>query len=121
MNRSRKVRRTTLGTGARPADAPDGGRGLAELSEFFKVFGDVTRLRIINALSRSALCVQEIADLLDMNQSAISHQLRILKQARLVKYMRSGRSIRYSLVDVHVRQIYRLGLAHVRETRDGRS
>lgn len=94
---------------------------LWELSEFFKVFGDITRLRIIHALTRSSLCVQEIADLLGMNQSAISHQLRILKQARLVKYHRTGRSIRYSLDDSHVQQIYRQGLEHVHEPRGGRT
>lgn len=120
MDRTRTAhspaRRHTMRPGVEPIDD----RSLSELSEFFKVFGDATRLRIIHALTRSALCVQEIADLLEMNQSAISHQLRILKQARLVKNHRSGRSIRYSLDDVHVQQIYRQGLEHVHEPRNER-
>lgn len=85
------------------------------LSEFFKVFGDVTRMKILHLLSRSDLYVHDITSILDMNQSAISHQLRILKQARLVRYRRSGRSICYSLDDDHVKQIFNQGFEHINE------
>ena len=85
------------------------------LSEFFKVFGDVTRIKILYLLSRSDLCVHDITSLLEMNQSAISHQLRILKQARLVRYRRNGRSICYSLDDDHVKQIFIQGFEHINE------
>ncbi len=88
---------------------------LLTLSEFFKVFGDVTRIRILYLLSRSDLCVHDITSLLEMNQSAISHQLRILKQARLVRYKRNGRSICYSLDDDHVKQIFNQGFEHINE------
>jgi ArsR family transcriptional regulator, lead/cadmium/zinc/bismuth-responsive transcriptional repressor len=90
---------------------------LATLSEFFKVFGDVTRIKILYLLSRSDLCVHDITALLEMNQSAISHQLRILKQARLVRYRRNGRSICYSLDDDHVKQIFTQGFEHINEER----
>ncbi len=85
------------------------------LSEFFRVFGDVTRIRILYLLSQSELYVHDIASLLEMHQSAISHQLRILKQARLVKYRRIGRSICYSLDDDHVKQIFNHGFEHINE------
>ena len=75
---------------------------LYQLAELFKVFGDSTRIRILHALSQNELCVQDIADNLNMTQSAISHQLRILKQAALVKFRRDGKTIYYSLADVHV-------------------
>ncbi len=88
---------------------------LANLSEFFRVFGDVTRIKILYLLSRSDLCVHDITSLLDMNQSAVSHQLRILKQARLVRYRRNGRSICYSLDDDHVKQIFSQGVEHINE------
>ncbi|MBP7737469.1 MAG: helix-turn-helix transcriptional regulator [Spirochaetes bacterium] len=88
---------------------------LATLSEFFKVFGDVTRIKILYLLSRSDLCVHDITSILEMNQSAISHQLRILKQARLVRYRRDGRSICYSLDDDHVKQIFNQGFEHISE------
>jgi ArsR family transcriptional regulator, lead/cadmium/zinc/bismuth-responsive transcriptional repressor len=92
-----------------------GEASLITLSEFFRVFGDMTRLRILYLLSRDDLCVHDIADRLEMNQSAISHQLRVLKQARLVKYRRDGRSICYSLDDDHVKQIFTHGLEHINE------
>jgi ArsR family transcriptional regulator, lead/cadmium/zinc/bismuth-responsive transcriptional repressor len=85
------------------------------LSEFFRVFGDVTRIKILNHLSCSELCVHDIASLLEMSQSAISHQLRVLKQSRLVKYRRNGRSILYSLDDDHVKQIIGQGFEHINE------
>jgi ArsR family transcriptional regulator len=88
---------------------------LVTLSEFFRVFGDPTRIKILYLLSRSDLCVHDITALLEMNQSAISHQLRILKQARLVRYRRNGRSICYSLDDDHVKQIINQGFEHINE------
>jgi len=91
------------------------GEELEELADFFKVFGDVTRLKIMNALLISELCVQDIADSLGMSQSAISHQLRTLKQAHLVKYRREGKTVFYSLADEHVEMIMNMGLEHVLE------
>lgn len=88
---------------------------LMDLAELFKVFGDSTRIRILYALADNELCVCDIADLLSMNQSAISHQLRILKNAGLVKSRRDGKSIFYSLSDDHVHTILNQGLEHVRE------
>lgn len=89
------------------------------LAEFFGIFGDVTRLKILSLLSHADLCVQDIAAHLGMNQSAISHQLRVLKQARLVRYRRSGRLMFYSLDDDHVKQVFSQGLNHIREMREG--
>lgn len=86
-----------------------------ELAELFKVFGDGTRIRILYALFESEQCVCDIADRLNMTQSAISHQLRILKQARLVSSRRSGKQIYYSLADDHVRTIIGQGMDHVTE------
>jgi ArsR family transcriptional regulator len=88
---------------------------LYDLAELFKVFGDSTRIRILWALAESQMCVCDIANLLDMKQSAISHQLRILKQARLVKYRRDGKVVYYSLDDEHVQQIFDQGLHHIAE------
>ncbi len=88
---------------------------LYDLAEFFKVFGDSTRIRILSALSRSEMCVCDISALLSMTQSAISHQLRILKKARLVKYRREGKVVYYSLDDDHVKEIISTGLEHIRE------
>lgn len=88
---------------------------LYSLAELFKVFGDPTRIRILYALSIEELCVQDIADKLDMSQSAISHQLRILKQMSLVKFRRDGKTIYYSLADDHVATIMTQGLEHVCE------
>ncbi len=87
---------------------------LVDLAEFFKIFGDSTRIKIVSALFTSEMCVCDIAALLEMNQSAISHQLRILKQARLVKYRREGKVVYYSLDDEHVQQIIECGLAHIK-------
>ena len=88
---------------------------LRRAAELFKVFGDSTRIRILYALFRRELCVQEIADELAMTQSAISHQLRILKQAALVKFRRDGKTIYYSLADDHVTTIMDQGIEHVCE------
>ena len=88
---------------------------LYDLAELFKVFGDSTRLKILYALFESELCVNDIAQILNLNQSAVSHQLRILKDAKLVKFKRSGKSIFYSLDDDHVRTILSMGMDHVEE------
>lgn len=86
-----------------------------ELAEFFKVFGDPTRIKILFALRQNEICVCDIAKLLDMTPSAISHQLRVLKQAKLVKNRRQGKVIFYSLDDNHIELILKLGLEHVVE------
>lgn len=86
-----------------------------KLGDFFKVFGDATRIKIINALFLSEMCVCDIAALLGMNQSAISHQLRVLKQARLIKNRRDGKVVYYSLDDEHIKEIFDKGLTHIKE------
>lgn len=96
-------------------DYPVDEENLYLLAELFKVFGDSTRIRILHLLSQNELCVQDIADALSMTQSAISHQLRILKQAALVKFRRDGKAIYYSLADDHVATIMKQGLEHVCE------
>lgn len=88
---------------------------LYDLAELFKVFGDSTRARILWALDEAEMCVCDIAYLLNMTQSAISHQLRVLKQAKLVKSRREGKIVFYSLEDEHVKQIFELGLIHIVE------
>ena len=86
-----------------------------DLSELFKIFGDSTRIKIINCLLEKELCVSEIAELTSSTQSAISHQLRILKQSKLVKYRKEGQSTIYSLADDHVEKIFRVGVEHIDE------
>lgn len=88
---------------------------LYDLAEVFKVFGDSTRIRILFVLSEAEVCVCDLAETLNMTQSAISHQLKILKQSKLVKSRRDGKSIFYSLADEHVREILEVGLEHVQE------
>ncbi|WMJ90495.1 ArsR/SmtB family transcription factor [Anaerocolumna sp. MB42-C2] len=88
---------------------------LYDLAELFKVFGDTTRIKILCALFESEMCVCDIAVLLNMTQSAISHQLRALKQARLVKFRKDGKVVFYSLDDNHIQGIFSLGLVHVNE------
>ncbi|MGI5947048.1 MAG: ArsR/SmtB family transcription factor [Lachnospiraceae bacterium] len=88
---------------------------LYELADLFKIFSDPTRIKILYVLSESELCVCDIAEKLDMTQSAISHQLKILKQSKLVKNRREGKAIFYSLADSHVKTIMRQGLDHVQE------
>ena len=83
------------------------------LADLFKIFSDSTRIRILDILIKEELCVQDIADTLEMTQSAISHQLRVLKQAHLVKARRDGKTIYYSLADDHVKTIMAQGLEHV--------
>lgn len=86
-----------------------------DLVELFKVFGDVTRVKIIYALLESEMCVCDIASLLDMTQSAISHKLRVLKKARLVKFRKEGKTVFYSLDDQHIDKIFSFGLDHIKE------
>ena len=88
---------------------------LCDLAELFKVFGDSTRIRILYALFDNEICVCDLAETLSMTQSAISHQLKILKQANLVRSRREGRSIFYTLSDDHVRTIIGCGLEHIEE------
>lgn len=88
---------------------------LCDLAELYRVFGDSTRIRILYALFESEMCVCDIAQVLGMSISAISHQLRVLKQARLVKYRREGKTVFYSLSDDHVRSIIDQGIGHVEE------
>lgn len=88
---------------------------LYDLAELFKTFGDSTRIRILFVLFEAEVCVCDIAEALHMTQSAISHQLRILKQSKLIKSRRDGKSIFYSLADEHVKTIIAQGMDHVLE------
>ena len=88
---------------------------LYDLAELFKVFGDSTRIRILFALFQSDICVCDLAETLQMTQSAVSHQLKILKQAKLVRSRREGKSVIYSLADEHVRIIINAGREHIEE------
>jgi ArsR family transcriptional regulator len=88
---------------------------LCDAAELLKVFGDPTRIRILFVLGQSEMCVCDIANLLGMTQSAISHQLRVLKQARLVNARRDGKTIYYSLCDDHVQRIFYCAMEHVME------
>ena len=88
---------------------------LMDLAELFKVFGDSTRIRILFQLFDKEVNVGDLADALNMNQSAISHQLKVLKQAKLIKNRRDGKSIIYSLADEHVRTIIAMGIEHIEE------
>ena len=88
---------------------------LYDLAELFKVFGDSTRIRILFVLFEAEVCVCDLAQALNMTQSAISHQLKILKQSKLVKSRREGKSIFYSLADDHVRTIISMGREHIEE------
>ena len=90
-------------------------KNLAELAELFKSFGDETRMKILYALSLSDMCVCAIAELLNMEQSAISHQLKKLRQAKLVTSRREGRTVYYMLDDDHVRELVAVGFAHLME------
>lgn len=88
---------------------------LYDLAEFFKIFGDSTRIRILLVLFEAEVCVCDLAEALNMTQSAISHQLKILKQNKLVKNRREGKSVFYSLADDHVRSIIAQGIEHIEE------
>lgn len=94
--------------------APDNSR-LYELAEFFRVFGDTTRIRILYALLGCEKCVLDIAQELDISQSAVSHQLQTLRANRLVKYRRDGKTVFYSLADDHIFSIINQGLEHIEE------
>lgn len=88
---------------------------LYDLAELFKVFGDTTRVRILCALFESEMCVCDISILLGMSQSSISHQLRVLKSAKLVKNRKDGKVVYYSLDDEHIKNIFEQGLEHISE------
>lgn len=88
---------------------------LFDIAEVFKVFGDTTRMKIISALLEAELCVGDIAEITNSTQSAISHQLRVLKQAKLVKYRKDGQIVYYSLDDEHVSKMYELAKKHIEE------
>ena len=85
------------------------------LSELFKIFSDSTRLKIISVLLKEEKCVSDISNILNISQSAISHQLRILKTSKLVKYTKKGKEVYYSLLDSHVQKIFELGCEHINE------
>lgn len=91
------------------------GEMLQDLTQLFKVFGDSTRIRILWALDKSEMCVCDIAYLLNMTQSAISHQLIVLKQARLIKNRKEGKIVYYSIDDEHINQIFNQGIIHIEE------
>lgn len=88
---------------------------LYDLAELFKIFGDSTRIRILYALFESEMCVCDLAESLSMTMSAISHQLRVLKQADLVRFRRDGKTVYYSLADSHVKSILGQGMEHILE------
>lgn len=88
---------------------------LKDLADFFKVFGDATRIKILCTLFQSEMCVCDLAQTLDMTQSAISHQLRVLKQMKLVTNRREGKTVFYSLADGHIATILNQGMEHIRE------
>lgn len=88
---------------------------LYDLAELFKVFGDTTRIRILYALFESELCVNDMAQLLGLSQTAVSHQLRVLKNNKLVRFRKEGKIVFYSLDDDHVRSIIEMGMEHVEE------
>ena len=92
-----------------------GERAVIALAETFKVLGDMTRVRILDALSRAELCVCDIARLLGLTESAVSHQLRLLRGMRLVRARRAGRMVFYSLDDQHIVRLFKQGLEHVQE------
>lgn len=96
-------------------DTMPGEDTMRELADFYKVFGDATRIRILCILLQAEVCVCDLAELLGMTQSAISHQLRILKQAKLVKNRREGKTVYYSLADDHIQTIISQGMEHIME------
>ena len=88
---------------------------LYSLADFFKIFGDSTRMRILFAVDGAPMCVCDIAELLGMTKSAVSHQLKILRQSDLITYKKSGKNVFYSLADDHVRDIIEKALEHIKE------
>ena len=93
---------------------------LYELADLFRVFGDSTRIKILYALHDSELCVQDLANAVQLSQSAVSHQLRVLKDTKLVRFRRDGKTVYYALDDDHVRSILSLGMEHIEESLKGR-
>ena len=93
---------------------------LFDIAEVFKVFGDTTRMKIISALLESELCVGDISEITNSTQSAISHQLRVLKQAKLVKFRKEGKTVYYSLDDEHISEMYELAKKHIEESYEHR-
>lgn len=91
------------------------------LAETFRILGDATRVRILDALSRAELCVQDLARRVDLTESAVSHQLRLLRGMRLVRPRRAGRQVFYALDDQHIVRLFAQGLEHVQESRRGRA
>ena len=91
------------------------GETLFELADFFKILGDGTRMSILFAIDKEPMCVCDIAELLSMTKSAVSHQLKILRQSSLIKYKKSGKNVFYSLADEHVRDIIEKALEHIKE------
>lgn len=94
---------------------PGNERAVDDLADFFKILGDPTRMKILFALGAADLCVTEIAELLDMNHSAISHQLRLLSRSRLIKSRKSGKNVYYTLIGKQIRDILAQGFDHIRE------
>lgn len=88
-----------------------------DLAQLFKVLGDHTRIRILNALYRSELCVCDLTSILGMNQSAVSHQLRVLRDAKIVRSRKQGKNVLYTLDDSHISDLIRVGFEHVQEGR----
>lgn len=88
---------------------------IIDIAELFKVFADSTRVKIINALLLAKLCVGDIATIINTSQSAVSHQLRILKSAKLVKYTKVGKTVYYELSDDHVKTLFNMGKEHINE------
>lgn len=87
----------------------------SELAEFFKIFGNPTRLKILSLLAIEDLCVCDICEALNLNQTTVSNQLRILRTNNIVKYQKEGKMARYSLTDFHIEMIYKVGLEHILE------
>ena len=92
---------------------------LCDVAEMFKVFGDITRTKILSALFEAELCVCDISEIVKMSTSAVSHQLRILRQTKIVKSRRQGKEVYYALDDEHISKIYRMALDHLKEERIG--
>ena len=88
---------------------------LYKLADLFKIFSDSTRIRILDILIKGELCVQDIADAVQLSQSAVSHQLRVLKDSKLVRFRREGKTVFYALDDDHVRSILSMGMDHIEE------
>ena len=97
-----------------PVEMPDD-EVLYELADLFRVFGDSTRIKILYALHDNELCVQDIANAVELSQSAVSHQLRVLKDTKLVRFRRDGKTVYYALDDDHVRSILSMGMDHLEE------